>query len=371
MTASRILLVDDHPANLRLLTAILEPFGYDTLQATSGGTALALLEQGGIDLVLLDVEMPGLDGLGVLRILRAREQGAHVPVVIVTAHADREIRLRGLNAGADEFLEKPIDDAVLVARVSGLLKLKHAQDELRSRHAALERLERERQELTQFLVHDLKNPIAVVSANLDYIAESVAESDHEVQAAVRDARDANARITAMVQDMLTIASLEQSQVSLRIERIDVAELLDEVYRTQVRNAESRGISVQLAAEKGTEVNGDRALLRRVLENLADNALRYTPRGGSVGFICHRGDPIEMGVANTGAPIPTEIRGKIFEKFFRGQGAGLLNAGLGLNFCHQVVAAHGGDIRVTDTPEWPTLFSIALPRVPRLTVRPPA
>jgi adenylate cyclase len=123
-TRARLLVVDDDSHNRAVLSALLAPLGHDIVEASDGTTALRLLETNDVDLVLLDLRMPGLDGIDVLLHLRARPEWAMLPVVLVTAQHDRTSRLRGLQAGADDFLEKPLDPAILRARVHNLLLLK-------------------------------------------------------------------------------------------------------------------------------------------------------------------------------------------------------------------------------------------------------
>lgn len=355
---SRILVVDDEPRNCRLLASCLAPLGHDITIVESGAEALEALARGGIDIVLLDVAMPTMDGLTVLRTLRANE-AQRTAVILVTAHAARDIRLEGMEAGADEFLEKPIDRALLLTRVTALLNMQAMQNELRARHAALERLQRERLELTQFLVHDFKNPIGVVAANVDFVKAMLPSASGELHEALDDARSAAMQLNAMATDLLTIAQLEQNQVRLRLERFNVGALIHEVTRARTHSAESRRLSVVIDADD-VELSADRSLVRRVVENLADNAFRYADSGGSVGFSCRRGESVEIGVANTGSRIAPEMRERIFEKFFRGEQSGGGNFGLGLTFCKQVIAAHGGQITVRDTPEWATCFTVTLP-----------
>ncbi len=341
-----------------MLASCLAPLGHDVATVASGPEALEVLGRGGIDLVLLDVAMPVMDGLSVLRAMRADEK-QRTAVILVTANAARETRLAGMEAGADEFLEKPIDRALLVTRVSGLLKMKAIEDELRERHAALEKLQRERQELTEFLVHDFKNPISVVAANVDYVKAMLPPASGEMHEALDDARTAAMQLSMMASDLLTIAKLEQNQVRLRLERFNVAALIGEVTRARTHAAEARRLSVVVDADD-VEVEADRTLIRRVVENLADNAFRYAQTGGSVGFVCRSDAGVEIAVANTGRRIPAELRERIFDKFFRGEEFGMGNSGLGLTFCKHAVAAHGGRISVRDTPDWPTYFSVSLP-----------
>jgi two-component system, cell cycle response regulator len=135
MTA-RVLVVDDIPANVKLLEVRLAAEYYDVKTASNGPDAIAMCERGECDIVLLDVMMPGMDGFTACEILKASPRTAHIPVVMVTALDQPADRLRGLEAGADDFLTKPVNEMALLARVKGLVRLKMLTDELRARAAA-------------------------------------------------------------------------------------------------------------------------------------------------------------------------------------------------------------------------------------------
>src|SRR5579883_3109663 len=132
MTA-RILVVDDVPANVKLMEARLSAEYFDVITALSGQEALAMCERAQCDIVLLDVMMPDLDGFEVCRRLKANPSTHHLPVIMVTALDQASDRVRGLEAGADDFLTKPVSDIVLIARVRSLTRLKMMTDELRMR----------------------------------------------------------------------------------------------------------------------------------------------------------------------------------------------------------------------------------------------
>jgi two-component system cell cycle response regulator len=132
MTA-RILVVDDIPANVKLLEARLLAEYFDVMTAADGYTALAICERNQVDLILLDIMMPGIDGFEVCERLKASQKTAHIPVVMVTALVQPADRVRGLKAGADDFLTKPVNDLQLISRVKSLLRLKTLSDELRIR----------------------------------------------------------------------------------------------------------------------------------------------------------------------------------------------------------------------------------------------
>lgn len=131
--SARVLVVDDVEANVRLLEAKLTIEYFDVVSCQDGATALSLAAESQPDLILLDVMMPGMDGFETCRRLKAQPETRHIPVVLVTALDGREDRIRGLEAGADDFLTKPIDDVILFARVRSLTRLKQVMDELRER----------------------------------------------------------------------------------------------------------------------------------------------------------------------------------------------------------------------------------------------
>ena len=131
-----ILAVDDQPANLRLLDAVLSPRGYRVVRATSGEQALELLPSSGVDLVLLDIVMPGIDGYEVCRRIRRAPETAFLPVVMITASGHQE-KTRAIEAGADDFVSKPFDQSELLARVASLARIKRYHDTITEQAAEL------------------------------------------------------------------------------------------------------------------------------------------------------------------------------------------------------------------------------------------
>jgi len=129
----RILVVDDQPLNVKFLEAKLTGEYYDVLTANGGAAAIRIATEERPDLILLDAMMPDMDGYEVCRVLRDQPETMHIPVVMVTALSDSADRVLGLEAGADDFLTKPVDDLALFARVRSLLRFKVTFDELRLR----------------------------------------------------------------------------------------------------------------------------------------------------------------------------------------------------------------------------------------------
>ena len=318
-------------------------------------------------MVLSDIMMPRLNGFELFVELRARSPARFVPLVLVTAAADREQRLRGIEVGAHEFLEKPIDRAILIARIRTLLALQDATDALRERNGALEELQMQQRELTAFLVHDLKNPIAIVTGNVEWARDQLRDRFEgpgydDVKDALSDAQDASRRMLAMVGDMLAISRLEQAELRPKCEVTALEPLLRAAARARARDAARQHVSITVECAGSVNVNADPALLQRVIENLVDNALRHAPEGGRVELEARSGQGVVVSVSNTGLPIPVGARTRIFEKFGRGDASTTshVNVGLGLYFCKLVVDVHGGAITTEESERWPTSFVIRMP-----------
>jgi adenylate cyclase len=174
----RVLVVDDQPANIRLLEATLSPRGYDVRSAESGEKALAALAEGGTDLVLLDIVMPGLDGYEVCRRIRQDPATAFLPVVMVTASGDEQ-KLKALEAGADDFLTKPIDRSELLARVASLARIKRYHDTVARQASELAAWNRELEDRVQEQVDQLQRMAKLRRFLSPQLAELIVDSGSE------------------------------------------------------------------------------------------------------------------------------------------------------------------------------------------------
>lgn len=214
--SARILIVDDVPASVRLLAAKLSNEYYETLTASDGRQALKAVAEDDPDLVLLDVMMPGLDGFDVCRRIKGNPKTTHIPVVMVTALGGREDRVRGLNAGADDFLTKPVDDTTLFARIRSLVRLKRTLEQWRLREQTTERFGFNAD--AELLVDSgtrahviLVDDSTVQKAN---ICEALAADNDEVT--VIDDYDAPGRIVDGAGDVVVISLSSDSDAPLRL-----------------------------------------------------------------------------------------------------------------------------------------------------------
>ncbi len=363
--APRVLLVDDEPRNLRLLGAILSPLGYDLCLAREGGEALARARETAPDVVLLDVMMPGLTGIEVCRSLKAEEATRHIPVVLVTSLSDRDSRLAGLEAGADDFLSRPVDATELRTRVKALLRSKALYDELQRRYEQLRRLEESRESLVQMLVHDLRNPLAAAIGYLDLL-EAGQISGEAARDSVRVVRRNAQRLIDMVAEILDVAKLEAGQMRLERAPVDLVELCREVVTELRPLLESKRLALDLEIPSPLPSPGaDRDALRRVLMNIVSNAAAFSPRGSRIAVAARcQESGVRLSVRDAGPGIAADDQTRLFQKFGSGGKQGRrYSTGLGLAFCKLAVEAHGGEIGVESAPGQGSTFWFRLPFAP--------
>lgn len=364
-----MLVVDDQLSNLRALSTYLSLEGLNVSCVSSGAEGLLSFETLSPDLVLLDLVMPQVGGIDVLRKIRGHRTRGDTPVILMTGMLDKAAQIAGLEAGADDFLEKPLDPEVLLARTRTLLGLKASRDDLRASHAELTRrnqelelAQREQRELMEFIVHDLKGPLTSIVANTEWVYEQLEHGDSAHLSALEDVLGSAGRLRAMINDLMAVSQLERGTFPIRRRAVVMGPWLSSVTHEFSRAAALRKIELSGPADFPGSVQLDVELIRRVLGNILENSLRYTPERGKVSVSANLDDAVEIRVENNGPPIPERERELIFEKFRRGAGehAQSGNAGLGLYFCKRAVEAHGGQIEVVETPDYPTCFLIRLP-----------
>lgn len=346
-----VLIVDDFPDTLALYEAMLTESGHRVRTASSGMEALRLVEQHEPELVLLDVSMPGVDGVEVLRRLRARRGGGPSVLMLTAARREPHAIEAGLKEGADAYLTKPIDSRELLARVRAALetfRLKRMLDAQRRDHVAM-------------LVHDLRHPLS----SLGLLAELIEAEDMttaERGAAVAQMRGLCSEMARLVDGVLVASRLEAGVFSVEPRPVPVEAIVKPTLAVFTPVAVRRRVTLSFEGSLELNAHADPQKLRQAIDNLVANALKFTPRGGKVRLrVWREANTTIFEVADSGPGIAESERETIFDRYkqgARGRAAG--GAGLGLAIARGIAEAHHGSISVDSGDLGGAAFRLVLP-----------
>ena len=345
---ARVLVVDDNADMRDYLSRLLgKQWQVDT--AADSAAALEVIGREAPDLVIADIMMPGIDGFGLLRLLRENQRTAALPVMLLSARAGEEASAEALRAGADDYVIKPFSARELLARIdSRLTQAKLRATERRARETA-ERANRARDDFFAMLSHELRTPLMAI---LSWTALLRSDRLDPEDAAAVDLIEHNARIQRrLVDDLLDMARVVTGKMRIELQPIPspaaVIRVVVDSFRP-IAQAKSLNMHSTLDADAGA-IEGDPERLQQVVSNLLSNAIRFTPSGGRIEVFClRRGNDIEVSVRDSGRGIRAEALPHLFERYWQGQfdaqpGQGL---GLGLAIAHRIVSLHSGTIRAT-------------------------
>ena len=369
--AADILVVDDNPANLRLLVNILADEGYAVRVATSGAQALELAAAHSPDLILLDVMMPGMNGIEVCERLKAQERTRTIPVLFISAMGDTASKLRGFDAGGLDYISKPLANEEVLARVRTHLALYDLQRRLEQRVAERtaelaglgERLQRSNEELQAFAYtasHDLQEPLRMITSYLRLLSRRYrGRLDLDADEFIDFAVDGAKRMAAMIDGLLEYARVESRGHSFAV--IDLEGVLAEVLASLSLAMKESGAEVSHGALP--TVAADAVQMQRLFQNLIGNALKFrSDRPPRVRVEASRIEAEwEISVADNGIGIPSHQTERIFKLFQRLHTREVHpGTGIGLGVCKRIVERHGGRIRVESKEGEGSRFYFTLP-----------
>lgn len=365
-----ILVVDDTPTNVRLLSRLLSTEGYRVQTATDGVQALERVAENSPDLILLDIQMPNMDGYEVCERLKADERFAHIPIMFISALLDMEGIVKALNLGGVDYITKPFKPKEVTARVASQLTLVAQRKQIEALREEdrqhFEALNAMKAQFVDMAVHDMKNPLSVILGYAELLEElDVPDEQKELLAlALEGINSATGKMRQLVADMLDFARLDTG-VDLALAPVPLGEFLTDCVGSFTLPAAQKGITLTLELpEDELFVTIDAKRMEYVIANLVSNAIKYTPSGGAVVVAAARNHDLALiSVADTGLGIPPEDLPHIFDAFYR-VGADshrqIEGTGLGLAIVKRLVEQHGGTIDVTSEVGKGTCFEVKLP-----------
>ena len=380
----RVLLVDDRPGNLSALEALLAPLRCETVLADSGEAALQRLLTEQFAVILLDVQLPGLDGFEVAELIKLRERTRHIPIIFLTAQTESTSAARGYSVGAVDFVSKPFDPVALRSKVQAFIELSQAHEQVRHQAedlaamlaereatAALlaqqaEELQRSNSELEHLAAiasHDLSEPLRVIAGYSELLGERCAAWDDEDAVQITAAIERGVqRMQRLIDGILTYA---RAGIALDVEDVPLGEVVAEVSMSLEAMIEERG--AVLTADDLPVVTFNRTQLVQVLQNLISNAIKFVPPGRvpTVNVAAEEvGHSWRVTVADNGIGISNDELERLLAAFERriprDPGAG----GIGLAVCARIIERAGGKLDAFPGPDGGTVFSMTIPQTPR-------
>jgi two-component system, sensor histidine kinase and response regulator len=368
-----ILVVDDNPANLVALVAVLDRLGHRVVQASSGAAALERVREEDFAVVLLDVQMPVMDGYQTLKLLHQLPHGRNAPVVFMTAlHNDMMATQRGYAAGAIDYIIKPFDPDLLRAKVNSLVSLYRRGAELKRRaeiiaqkeiemaraHAEAVRADeasRLKDRFIGILGHDLRNPLTAISnsAHLLLRAADLPEKHHNSAARILRASE---RMAQMIRDVLDFTRGQLGGgIPIEPAQADLAEICSRVVDETKAVHPQREILLDTRGDLAGP--WDKPRIEQVVSNLVGNAVHHG-QGTILVEALGEDQRVVLRVRNGGPPIPAEDLPTLFEAFSRGPSVRRRTEGLGLGLyiVKEIVRAHGGTVEVKSNADEGTTFS---------------
>lgn len=365
-----ILVVDDTEDNLDLLEFALKRKPIKMLRATSGMACLALAKEHKPDLILLDIQMPEMDGFETLKRLRANPDTGKIPVIFLTAQKkDPESIAKGLAMGADQYLTKPIDTEELLVRTKMLISLKKAEAEL----------ERMRADFMAMLVHDLRSPLIGIKNVLELLQESdkTAPLSQDYFELINSAQMSGNRLLELVSDLLDVSKYEAGNIAFDKASVPVSRFIDPILRQMEVQFRQKNVTLTTSYADGLpNVLVDAQKTEQVMMNFLSNALKFTKSGGTIAIAA---EPItekihteledmnrrfvRVKITDSGVGISGEEIPLLFKRYKQASSARTTKqkgTGLGLVICKLIVEAQGGTVGVQSELGKGSTFSFTLP-----------
>jgi len=353
--AQRILIVDDIPDNIQLLARRLARTDIELVFATNGSQALLTAQNYTIDLILLDVAMPIMDGFEVCRRLKQDPATAYIPIIFLTARVQPEDILKGFELGAVDYITKPVNQSELISRVNTHLELKRAQDTIRQQNIALANTNLKLKELNStkdkffsIVAHDLKNPFHSLlgfSELLDFSFDEL--STEEVHEMVTLIHESAQHAYSLLENLLEWSRSQAGRIEKKPENVNLKQVILETNSLLMGTAKKKNILLNDDVDESIFLFVDINMLKTIIRNLVFNSLKFTAEGGSVKVSAQvQSNQVEITISDTGIGMTKEDIEKLFriDVYHTTTGTGKeKGTALGLLICKEFVENCGGSI----------------------------
>lgn len=360
-----ILVVDDTPANLQLLESILQEKGYAVRAALSGQMALKAIKHQPPDIILLDINMPEMNGFEVCRTLKADPRHADIPVIFVSAAVETADKLHAFQEGGVDYVTKPFQPLEVLARVETHLSLARTRAQLLEAKERAEAADRIKSAFLATMSHELRTPLNSIIGFTGVLLQGLGGPINEEQAKqLSMVKNSANHLLALISDVLDISKIEAGQLSVVSEPFNLAASIRKTLQTIQPLAEKKGLLVHLhLTDDVNALTGDERRTEQVLLNLLSNAVKFTESGSITVQAAREEDRYLITVSDTGIGIDPAMREQLFKPFYQvdtGLTRKYEGTGLGLSICKKLVELMGGKIWLESSPGNGSSFGFSLP-----------
>ena len=359
-----ILIVDDIPANLKVLCDILKGDGYKVRPVPNGTLALQAAEKENPDLILLDIMMPDMDGYEVCRRLKESKSLSSIPVIFISALNDTNDIVKALTSGGADYITKPFKAEEVKARVATQLKIHSQSRELIELNATKDKF-------FSIIAHDLRGPLGSFMVLTEMMAdESQYLTPDETKDFMQDLKYTSRNIFNLLENLLEWSRMQRGQTAFKPQKLNLSDIVTDCVKLMAESARKKTVTIHVAIAAGLEVFADINMLQCIIRNLVSNAIKFTHRGGSIRISAKPATKglIEIAVQDNGIGIKPEMVENLFRHDINSSRKGTddePSTGLGLLLCKDFVEKHGGKISVESDPtgasgETGTVFYFTIP-----------
>lgn len=361
----KVLIVDDVVDNIRVIGRLLKHKGIQVAPATSGEQALGLAVAKMPDLILLDVQMPEMDGFEVCRRLKSDPITRDIPVIFLTARSESEDIMKGFMLGAIDYITKPFNSDEVIIRIKNHLELKKSRDIIKEQNLILNQLNATKDKFFSIIAHDLKNPISNFRDMTKVLVENYsALSEEDIQEYLSMLNKSSDTLFSLLENLLEWSRSQRGIISFDPVKLDLSYLVKNVVSLITPLANSKNIRISNEVADGIVFDADVNMINTVLRNIISNAIKFTPELGTITINAivteHH---TEINIIDTGIGISAENIKRLFNIAENYSTLGTSNekgTGIGLILCKEFIEKHNGRIWVESELGKGTKFSFVIP-----------
>lgn len=355
-----ILIVDDTPKNIQVLGKTLHDIGYNVSIATSGSQALDSVKKEKPDLILLDIQMPEMDGFEVCKILKMNSDTKGIPIIFLTAVTDSDKIVEGFELGAVDYITKPFNSAELSVRVATHIEIKQSREKLKDLNATKDKF-------FSIIAHDLKNPFSTLLGFSKLLFENAPNyTTNQIQEYAQIMNNTAKQSYTLLENLMHWAKTQTGNITVIPESSSMDNLLSITIPLVSGSALKKNITIESNVDKDNLVYIDNSLTTTILRNLLTNAIKFTHTNGKIIVSTKKKNEfLEVSITDTGVGIDPKNIEKLFRIDSKVSSPGTESeegTGLGLILCKEFVEKQGGTIWVTSELGKGSKFTFTLPLV---------